>query len=134
MEPQDQQESKETADAALIAEVTSIIDEIEIPSSDTDVEISVRKLDEEQRFVAVLEEWETGGVRGREIGTIRYRIEGDHQVDVYSTYVRPEFRGRGITGDFLADVLDRLRDTGMQVTESCPVAAAFVLANAAHGA
>lgn len=130
MNTQAQPESTDTANAALIAEVTSIIDAIETPSSETDVEIAVRHLPDEQRFVALLGEWEADSIHDREIGVIRYRVDSQDGVDVYSTFVHPEFRGRGITVDFLADVLDALRTTGRHVTESCPVAAAYVAANA----
>jgi len=130
MNTQEQWESTEAANTALITEVTSIIDAIETPSAETDVEIAVHHLAGEQRFVAVLGEWEADGIHDREIGAIRYRVDSQNDVDVYSTFVHPEFRGRGITVDFLADVLDALRATGRHVTESCPVAAAYVAANA----
>lgn len=99
--------------AALIREV----EEVDTPSAETDEEIAVRRIDAEHRYVATLGD--------RVIATILYRREGATTV-IESTSVAREFRGRGIAADFIADVLDDLRGTGVAITAECPVVVAFV--------
>jgi predicted GNAT family acetyltransferase len=115
--------------AALVAEVSGRgIDEVELPSADTDVEISVRRRDDEDRFAAVLGEWQVDTISYREIGSIHYGHHEDGLV-IDWTYLDPEFRGRGIAADFIADVLDDLRDDGARVAVTCQVVSAFITAH-----
>ena len=111
--------------AVLIAEVSS---GVELPSAETDIEISVRRRADEDRFAAVLGEWATGAITYREIGSIHYgRRDGVLVIDW--TYLEPEFRGRGIAADFIADVLDELRETESRISVTCKVVSAFIAAN-----
>jgi predicted GNAT family acetyltransferase len=48
------------------------------------------------------------------------------RVTLLATSVFPEFRGRGIAGALIGQVLDMLRAEGRTVTLSCPFAMAFV--------
>jgi predicted GNAT family acetyltransferase len=115
--------------AALVAEVAGRrVDELEIPSAETDIEIAIRRRTDEDRFVAVLGEWRIGEISYREIGFIHYR-PGDDVLEIDWTYLEPEFRGHGIAVDFIADVLDDLRDTGSRISVTCPVVSAFIDAN-----
>ncbi|MBW9094989.1 N-acetyltransferase [Microbacterium jejuense] len=113
--------------AALVAEVSGAAD-LEIPSAETDVEISVHRREDEDRFAAVLAEWRIGTIGHREIGFIHY-AHGDDVLVIDSTFLEPEFRGRGIAADFIADVLDDLRDAGTRVAVTCEVVSAFIAAN-----
>lgn len=120
--------------AQLVAEVSAgrEADELDVPSAETDAEISVRRRDDEDRFVALLGEWGVGTISHREIGSIHYRRQHDLLV-IDWTYVEPEFRGRGIAEEFIADVLDDLRDTGERISVTCPVVSAFIAANPGYG-
>ena len=98
----------------------ALIQELDLPSTDRDTEISVRRLDDEHRFVAVLDDVE--------IASIHYRDE-DGRTAILSTFVDPEFRGMGIAAAFIADVLDDIREMGRHVIPLCPVVAAFIAGN-----
>ena len=113
--------------AALVAEVSGAVD-LEIPSAETDVEISVHRRVDEDRFAAVLAEWQVSTIGQREIGFIHYGHRDDVLV-IDETFLEPEFRGRGIAADFIADVLDDLRDAGTQISVTCQVVSAFIAAN-----
>jgi predicted GNAT family acetyltransferase len=65
---------------------------------------------------------------GREIATVRFDVDGD-RITLITTTVEPEFRGRGIATELIADVLDDLRDAGTQLTVLCPVVTAFIEGN-----
>ena len=49
-----------------------------------------------------------------------------------TTTVAPEFRGRGIATDLIADALDDLRERGERITVLCPVVAAFMKGNSQY--
>ncbi|WP_187432482.1 GNAT family N-acetyltransferase [Agromyces mariniharenae] len=107
--------------AALVDEVTAdALRAVDTPSEDADAEIEVRRDDERGVFAATLE--------GREIATIRYDLDGD-RITLITTTVQPEFRGRGIATDLIADALDDLREQGTRFTVLCPVVAAFIAGN-----
>jgi predicted GNAT family acetyltransferase len=119
----------ESDTAALIAEVSGRgVGEVDLPSAETDVEISVRHRIDEDRFAAVLGEWGIGTISYREIGSIHY-LHRDGVLVIDWTYLEPQFRGRGIATEFIADVLDDLRDTGSRIAVTCPVVSAFIAAN-----
>ncbi|GAA5211819.1 GNAT family N-acetyltransferase [Microbacterium kyungheense] len=119
----------ESDTAALVAEVSGeSVPELEIPSAETDIEISVRRRDSEDRYAAVLGEWEVGTISYREIGAIHYERRDDVLV-IDWTFLEPAFRGRGIAADFIADVLDDLREDGARVAVTCQVVSAFIAAN-----
>ncbi|WP_348789303.1 GNAT family N-acetyltransferase [Leifsonia sp. NPDC080035] len=104
--------------ARLVDEVTTGgARDLDLPSTDADEEVAVLHRVDEQRFVAVLGD--------REIATIAYHDEGGRYV-IYHTYVEPAFRGRGVAADFIADVLDDIREIGRPITPVCPVVAAFI--------
>lgn len=48
------------------------------------------------------------------------------RVTILATSVFPAFRGKGIAGELLGEVLDMLRAEGRTVTLTCPFATAFV--------
>jgi len=104
--------------AALIAEVAAgALRDVDTPSAETDEEVSVHRLADRGVYSATL--------AGREIATVLYREEPGLVV-VLSTDVEPDFRGRGIAGDLIADALDDIRSRGMKVSAVCPVVAAFM--------
>jgi predicted GNAT family acetyltransferase len=62
------------------------------------------------------------------MASLRYD-EVDGRIVVLTTTVLPEFRGRGIAADLIADALDELRERGLRITVRCPVVAAFMAGN-----
>lgn len=60
--------------------------------------------------------------------SLRYD-EVDGRVILVTTTVVPEFRGRGIATDLIADALDDIRGRGRRVTVLCRVVAAFMAGN-----
>ncbi|WP_353827766.1 GNAT family N-acetyltransferase [Agromyces sp. SYSU T0242] len=107
--------------AALVDEVNAEgARDIDLPSAESDHAIVVRRVDERNRFVATLDDVE--------IATLRYAEEGDGLV-LITTRVEPGYRGRGIAGAFIADVLDRIRDDDVRITVQCPVVSAFIARN-----
>lgn len=107
--------------AALVDEVTSnAVREVDRPSADADAEIEVHRLADERVYSATMD--------GRELATLRYD-EADGRVIVQTTTVAPEFRGRGIAADLIADALDDIRERGLSVTVHCRVVAAFMAGN-----
>jgi len=107
--------------AVLVAEVTAgALRDVDMPSADTDEEVSVRRLTDRGVYSAT--------IAGHEIASVLYREEAD-RVIVLSTDVEQEFRGRGIAGDLIADALDDIRSRGKKVSAVCPVVAAFMAGN-----
>jgi uncharacterized protein len=106
---------------ALVDEVTAdALRAVDRPSADADYEIEVHRLDDEHLYAATIE--------GRRIASIRYD-EVDGRVVLITTTVEPEFRGRGIATDLIADALDDIRERGQRVTVRCRVVAAFMAGN-----
>ena len=104
--------------AALVDEVTAdALRDVDTPSEDAEAEIEVHRYDDPGVFAATL--------AGREIATVRFDVDGD-RITLITTTVEPEFRGRGIATELIADVLDDLRDAGTQLTVLCPVVTAFI--------
>jgi predicted GNAT family acetyltransferase len=107
--------------ADLVDEVTAAeVRDVDRPSADAQTEIEVHRRDEEQKYSATID--------GRELATVRYNEVDGHTV-VLTTSVAPEFRGRGIAADLIADALDDLRERNQRITVRCPVVAAFIDAN-----
>ncbi|MGI9824503.1 GNAT family N-acetyltransferase [Agromyces sp. Marseille-Q5079] len=106
---------------ALIDEVaTSGVHDVDRPSADTDSEIRVRHSSEDHVYAAIM--------AGRQVATFRYDLV-DGRIIVLTTTVVPEFRGRGIAPELIADALDDIRERGLQITVRCPVVAAFIAEN-----
>ncbi len=93
---------------------------VDRPSADADAEIEVHRLDDRHVYVATIGDLEVANIRYDEV---------DGRVVVITTTVVPEFRGRGIATDLIADALDDLRDRGVRITVLCPVVAAFMAGN-----
>lgn len=107
--------------AELVDEVTAdAVRAVDRPSADAEAEIEVHRRDDEHVYVATIGDLEVANLRYDEV---------DGRVVVYTTTVVPEFRGRGIATDLIADVLDDIRERGMRVTVYCRVVAAFMAGN-----
>ncbi|MEF3404611.1 GNAT family N-acetyltransferase [Agromyces sp. CCNWLW203] len=105
----------------LIDEATAgTVREVDRPSADTDAEIMVHHHVDERVYAATID--------GRQIASFRYDLV-DGRIIVLTTTVAPEFRGRGIAADLIADALDDIRERGLHVTVRCPVVAAFIAQN-----
>lgn len=111
----------EEGTAALVDEVTAgAVRDVDRPSADAASEIEVHRRDDEHVYAATID--------GIELASIRYD-EVDGRIVVLTTAVVPEFRGRGIAADLIADTLDDLRERGRRITVLCPVVAAFIVGN-----
>jgi len=107
--------------AALVDEVTAdAVRSVDRPSADAESEVEVHRLDDEHVYAAT--------IGGRELASLRYD-DVDGRVVLITTTVVPEFRGRGIATDLIADALDDLRERGRPITVLCPVVAAFMAGN-----
>ena len=107
--------------AHLVDEVTAdAVRAVDRPSADAEWEVEVHRRDDEHAYVAVIE--------GVDVANIRYD-EVDGRIVVLTTTVEPEFRGRGIATELIADALDDLRARRMPLTVRCPVVAAFIAGN-----
>ncbi|WP_173923086.1 GNAT family N-acetyltransferase [Agromyces sp. Marseille-P2726] len=105
----------------LVDEVTAdAVRAVDRPSADAEAEIEVHRRDDEHVYFATIGDLEVADLRYDEV---------DGRVVVYTTTVAPEFRGRGIATDLIADVLDDVRGRGMRVTVYCRVVAAFMAGN-----
>jgi len=114
----------EEGTAALVDEVTKdALHDVDTPSEDSDAEIAVHRHDDRGVYAATLDD--------REIATVRYELDGDRLV-LITTTVEPEFRGRGIATELIADALDDLRERGTRITVLCPVVSAFIANNPAY--
>lgn len=106
---------------ALVDEVTArTVREVDRPSADTESEIRMLHHAEEHVYAAAIED--------RQIASLRYELV-DGRIIVLTTTVSPEFRGRGIAADLIADALDDLRERGLRIIVRCPVVAAFIARN-----
>lgn len=99
------------------AGAAGVLHDVDTPSAETDEEVTVHRLGGRGVYSAT--------IAGREIASLLYREEPGLIV-VLSTDVDPDFRGRGIAGDLIADALDDIRSRGMKVRAVCPVVAAFM--------
>lgn len=107
--------------SALVDEVTAdAVRAVDRPSADAEYEIEVHRRDEEHVYAATID--------GLEVASLRYD-EVDGRVVLVTTTVVPEFRGRGIATDLIADALDDIRERGRRVTVLCRVVAAFMAGN-----
>jgi uncharacterized protein len=107
--------------AALVDEVTAdAVRAVDRPSADAEAEIEVHRRDDRHVYAATIGDLE--------VANIRYDEE-DGRIVVITTTVAPEFRGRGIATDLIADALDDLRERGERITVLCPVVAAFMRSN-----
>lgn len=110
--------------AALVDEVTAdAVRAVDRPSADSEAEIEVHRLDDRKVYAATIGDLE--------VGNIRYDEE-DGRIVVITTTVLPEFRGRGIATDLIADALDDLRERGEPITVLCPVVTAFIQNNSQY--
>jgi len=89
----------------------------ELPSDDDDFEIAVRQVPSEDLFEATID--------GQRVGLVSYGTRNGTMV-LKHTVVQPEFRGRGIADQLVADVLDDLRKQGTKVLVECPYVLAYL--------
>lgn len=105
----------------LIDEVTvGAVHALDRPSADTESEVRVRHDAEDHVYAAIM--------AGRRIASMRYDVVAG-RIIVLATTVDPEFRGRGIAADLIADALDDIRERHLRVSVRCPVVAAFIARN-----
>jgi predicted GNAT family acetyltransferase len=67
----------------------------------------------------------TAWVDGEEIAAMPYRIVAGRMVLLTAT-VREDFRGKGVATEFIAQVLDDVRQSGRKVTIYCPIVRSFL--------
>lgn len=74
----------------------------------------------EQRFVARLDEG---------TAVLAYELQSGGVLDLYSTFVPPSARGRGIAARLLQAALDHARTAGYRIIPSCSYVAAWLRAH-----
>lgn len=99
---------------------TRTVRAVDRPSADTEAEVRVIHRSADQVYAAIID--------GRQIASFRYELVNG-RIIVLTTTVVPEFRGRGIADDLIADALDDIREQGLQITVRCPIVAAFIAEN-----
>ena len=110
--------------AVLVDEVTAdALRAVDRPSADAEAQIEVHRLDDRHVYAATIGELEVANIRFD---------EEDGRITLITTTVVPEFRGRGIATDLIADALDDLRERGEPITVLCPVVAAFMRSNSQY--
>jgi predicted GNAT family acetyltransferase len=99
----------------LVQEVAAGAPHVDVPWSDYELQL----LDEDRhsRYAAYVD--------GEEAASLPYRRFGDRLV-LLDTTVRKDLRGQGVATEFIARVLDDVRNHGLTVTLYCPVVRAFV--------
>jgi len=110
--------------AALVDEVTAdAIRAVDRPSADAETEVEVHRLDDRHVYAATIGDLEVANIRFD---------EEEGRIVLITTTVVPEFRGRGIATDLIADALDDLRARSERITVLCPVVAAFMKGNSQY--
>lgn len=110
--------------AVLVDEVTAdAVRAVDRPSADAEAEIEVHRVDDRHIYAATIGDLEVANIRFD---------EKDGRIVLIRTTVIPEFRGRGIATDLIADVLDDLRARAERITVLCPVVAAFMKGNSQY--
>lgn len=108
-------------EGSVLQEVTTrTVRAVDRPSADTDAEVRVIHHSADRVYAAIVD--------GRQIASFRYAFVNS-RIIVLTTTVVPEFRGRGIAADLIADALDDIREQGLRITVRCPVVAAFIAEN-----
>ena len=70
--------------------------------------------EEENRLVYLLDE--------EEIGEVEYKIIGDKTVDIYHTYVDPDYQGLQIASILMTELFKKLQKENLKVIASCSYA------------
>lgn len=103
-----------SAEAELIASITDAVN-VSVRTSEYDFDVD---RDESLGQYSAL-------INGYEIGIINY-VRDDMRTVLMSVTVASSYRGQGIATEFIARVLDDIRNQGRTVTVECPVIAAFM--------
>ena len=74
------------------------------------MEFQIRHEERDRRFVATADGLE---------GYLRYRPAGSDTLDLVSTFVPPELRGRGMGESLVKAALDHARERGYDVIPTC---------------
>jgi len=59
---------------------------------------------------------------GRNIGTMTYSIAGKELIIIDSTYVDPDFKGKGIGKQLLYSIVEMARNKNIKIIPLCPFA------------
>lgn len=61
-------------------------------------------------------------IDGKEIGVVEYEEINKTTVDIYHTYVDPEYQGRHIASDLMEKLFKKLKKENKKATASCSYA------------
>lgn len=94
-----------------------IASELDLPSVDEDAEIAIVHDAGGKVYRAMFGEAQVA---------IMHAMPDADVVTITSTFVEASVRGRGIATDFIAHVLDELRDAGSKIVVECPEVDRFI--------
>ncbi|MCE7054212.1 N-acetyltransferase [Algoriphagus sp. AGSA1] len=67
----------------------------------------------------------TAKENGRSIGTMTYSIAGKELIIIDSTFVEPEYNGKGVGRKMLDKIVEMAREKKIRIIPLCPFAAAM---------
>ncbi|MDR7127960.1 putative GNAT family acetyltransferase [Algoriphagus sp. 4150] len=67
----------------------------------------------------------TAQENGKSIGTMTYSIAGKELIIIDSTYVEPEYNGKGVGKQILYKIVEMAREKNIKIIPLCPFAAAM---------
>jgi predicted GNAT family acetyltransferase len=66
-------------------------------------------------------------VGDEQVGDITYTVKDDgRRIVIVSTFVAPEYRGRGVASELIRCVLTEIRAQGKTITIECPIVRTFI--------
>lgn len=91
--------------------------ELDLPDADADDEVRVIHDPDTQTYQALFGEYQVA---------VMHASDDNGVVTITSTFVEASVRGRGIATEFIAHVLDDLRDAGSSIVVECPEVSRFL--------
>ncbi|WP_192348585.1 GNAT family N-acetyltransferase [Algoriphagus sp. Y33] len=67
----------------------------------------------------------TAQENGKSIGTMTYSIAGKELIIIDSTYVEPEYNGKGVGKQILYKIVEMAREKNIKIIPLCPFATAM---------
>lgn len=61
-------------------------------------------------------------INGEEIGVVEYEIINEKTIDIYHTYVNPDYQGQHIAANLMEELFKKLKKENKKATASCSYA------------